>query len=290
MAGSRTRSTILPHSPPKNFGWKHVRARGLGRTAYKPVRGMLKRNWLIAAGIALGLGLALAARAQYSEPGNRLSIDRVGYVQPGAYLAGESVAFEIVNAGGNYLLRFRGAPEVFVLYADHGSLGGRILKFDSGETAMNVAGWGGMTLYTDQAPQGLPAVRTGDALPPQPPAVSTQDMQAAAGDETERLAYIRRINVQFTADWNALNENPLARAFAFDTMENMARGIERFTTGGQREAFAKRVSTVTIVQGSRPTLGLSGRTLVVSFNPGLGFAGRASSRAIARALGNVLSH
>ena len=252
---------------------------------------MLKRNWLIAAGIALGLGLALAARAQYSEPGNQLSIDRIAYVQPGTYLAGDSVAFELTNAGGNYLLRFRGAPEVFVLYADHGSLGGRILKFDSGETALNVAGWGGMTLYTDQAPQGLPAVRTGDALPPQPPNVSTQDIQAAAGDEAERLAYVRRINVQFTADWNALNENPLTRGFAFDTMENTARGIERFSGGGaQREAFVRHVSSVMIVQGSRPTLGLSGRTLMVSFNPGLGFAGRASSHAIARALGNVLSH
>jgi Domain of unknown function (DUF4908) len=252
---------------------------------------MLKRNWLIAAGIALGLGLALAARAQYSEPGNQLSIDRIAYVQPGTYLAGDSVAFELTNAGGNYLLRFRGAPEVFVLYADHGSLGGRILKFDSGETALNVAGWGGMTLYTEQAPQGLPAVRTGDALPPQPPNVSTQDIQTAANDEAERLAYVRRINVQFAADWNSLNDNPLARAFAFDTMENTARGIERFSGGGaQREAFVKRVAGVMIVQGSRPTLGLSGRTLMVSFNPGLGFAGRASSRAIARALGNVLSH
>jgi Domain of unknown function (DUF4908) len=250
---------------------------------------MLKRRWIIAAGIALGLGLALTASAQYSEPGNRLSIDRLAYIQPGSYMAGDATAFEIVADGGNYLLRFRGAPEVFVLYADHGSLGGRILKYDSGETAVNVAGWGGMTLYTDQSPQGLPAVRTGDALTPQPPAVSMQEMQTAANDEAERLAYIRRLNVQFAADWNGLGENPFARAFAFDTMENTARGIERFSGGGEhRDAFAKRVSQVMVVQGSRPTLGLNGRTLVVTFNPGMGFAGRASSRAIARALGNIL--
>ena len=186
---------------------------------------MLKRRWIIAAGIAFGLGFALTASAQYSEPGNRLSIDRLAYVQPGTYMAGDSMAFEIVADGGNYLLRFRGAPEVFVLYPDHGSLGGRILKYDSGETAVNVAGWGGMTLYTDEAPQGLPAVRTGEALPPQPPGVSAAEMQSAANDEAERLAYIRRINVQFTTDWNGLGENPLARAFAFDAMENTARGI-----------------------------------------------------------------
>jgi hypothetical protein len=48
------------------------------------------------------------------------------------------------------------------------------------------------------------------------------------------------------------------------------------------------VSAVAITPGSRPTLGLSGRTLVVTFNAGQGFQGRASSRAIARALGQVL--
>jgi hypothetical protein len=250
---------------------------------------MAERKWIVAAGAACAFALALAARAQYSEPGNQLSIDRIAYVQPGAYLAGDSVAFELAQYGSIYLLRFRGAPEVFVLYADHGPLGGRVLKYDSGETALHVAGWGGMTLYTDSAPQGLPAMRTGDSLPPAPPAISTQDMQNAANDETERLAYVRRLNVQFTADWNALGENPALRGFAFDAMENAARGIERFTGGGaQREAFARHISAVMVAPGSKPTLGLSGRTLVVTFNAGQGFAGRASSRAIARALGTVL--
>jgi hypothetical protein len=48
------------------------------------------------------------------------------------------------------------------------------------------------------------------------------------------------------------------------------------------------VSAVTITPSSHPTLGLNGRTLIVTYNPGMGFAGRASSRAIARALGNVV--
>ena len=252
-------------------------------------QGMKERILFIAAGVALGLALAPAALGQYSEPGNQLSIDRIGYIQPGSYLA-DQVAFDLAAAGEIYLLRFRGSPEVFVLYVDHGSLGGRVLKYDSGETALNVAGWGGMTLYTDAAPQGLPAVRTGDALPPTPIMVSAQDMQSAAGEEAEHLAYTRRINIQFVIDWNALGDNPGWRAVAFDTMENAARGIERFCGGGaQRDAFAKRVSAVTITPASRPTLGLNGKTLIVTYNPGMGFAGRASSRAIARALGNVLS-
>lgn len=253
---------------------------------------MSTRKLFIAAQTALGLALASITPvcAQDSGPDLGLTVDRIAYIQPGAYLAGDSVPFDLADVGGHYLLRFRGAAEVFVLYVDHGSLGGRILKYDSGETALSVAGWGGMTLYTDAAPQGLPAVRTGDALPPSPPAVSVQDMQTAAGDESERLAYVRRLTLQFTTDWNGLADNPGARALAFDALENAARGIERFSaSGGARDAFARRVSTVAIAAGRKPTIALNGRTLVVTYNPGEGYEGRASSRAIARALGQVLS-
>lgn len=251
---------------------------------------MTRQKIAIAARAALGLALAWPFVAHAQDPEPQLSIDRIAYIEPGSYLAGDTVPFSLNSAGGNYLMRLGNSPEVFVLYVDHGSLGGRILKYDSGETALKVAGWGGITLYTDAQPGGLPAVRTGDSYPPSPPAVSVQDMQSAASDESERLAYVRRLNIQFTADWNALSDNPGLRAFAYDTMENAARGIERFgAASAARDAFAKRIGSVAIATASRPTLALNGRTLVVTFNPGQGFAGRASSRAIARGLGNLLS-
>ncbi len=251
---------------------------------------MKKRRFAIAAPAALWLALA-PAWAQETAPRGQLSINRLADIRPGAYLAGETLQFDLVGAGKNYLLRFKDSPEVFVLYADHAPLGGRILKYDSGETALNVSGWGGMTVYTDAAPQGLPAMRTGDAPAPQPPSISVPDMQSAADDEAERLVYVRRLEMRFVADWNALGDNFNLRAFAFDTMENAARGIERFTGAGTaRNAFAKRISIVAIRPAARPGVELNGRTLVVAFNPDRGFAGRASSRAIARALVKLLLH
>src|SRR5271166_5238180 len=110
---------------------------------------------------------------------SRLFADRVGYIAPGAYLAGDRVPFTLDTAGSEYLLRFAGSPEVFVLYADRVSLGGRVLKYDSGETALKVSGWGGMTLYTDAVPGGLPAERSGDSTPPAPASVSISDIQNA---------------------------------------------------------------------------------------------------------------
>jgi hypothetical protein len=239
--------------------------------------------------LALACLAAPIARAQDSVE-ERLSDDRLAPIVPGVYVAGDRIGFSLDGSGSEFLLRMDGTPEVFVLYANRASLGGRVLKYDSGETALLVAGWGGMTLYTDAQPGGLPAVRTGDSVPPSPPSMSLSDMQSAAGDDGQRLAYVRRLNLNFTADWNALAGDPTARAFADDAMENAARGLDRFArVSAGRDALAKRVAVVSIQPSSRPLIGLNGKTLVVTFNPGRGFEGRASSRAIAHALSTLLS-
>ena len=232
-------------------------------------------------------GATLPARAQDSLS-DRMAAERLGDVQPGAYLAGDSVKFDLTPDGDNFLLRFDSDPEVFVLYASRASMGGRDLKYDSGDTALQVAGWGGMTLYTDAAPNGLPAVRTGDSVAPAPANVSLSDMQNAAGDEAEHLAYTRGLRLNFAADWTALAANAVTRAFAFDTLENAVRGLERFSISAPgRETLAKRVSLVMIATNAKPTISLNAKTLTVTFNPERGYAGRASSLAIARALDRV---
>lgn len=252
---------------------------------------MSRRVLAIAANLALALACLAPplARAQDSVE-ERLSDDRLAPIVPGVYVAGDKIGFSLDTLGGEFLLRMDGTPEVFVLYPARASLGGRVLKYDSGETAMLVAGWGGMTLYTDAQPGGLPAVRTGDSVPPQPPSVSLSEMQAAAGDSGQRLGYVRHLNLSFTADWNALASDSSLRAFAYDAMENAARGIDRFASfGPARDALAKRVSVVSIQTNSRPTIAFNGRTLIVTYNAGRGFEGRASSRAIAHALSTSLS-
>jgi hypothetical protein len=192
--------------------------------------------------------------------------------------------------GDKFLLRLTGDPEVYVLYIDRAPLGGRALKYDSGTMAVRVSGWGGLTLYTDADPGGLPAERTGDSLPPSLSPISLADMQNAAEDEAEHLAYARQLHLGFTADWAALAGDSRLRALCFDALENTVRGIERFITLGKaRGAFAKKIDGVRMALGNKPVIFLSGRTLNVTFNAQHGYAGRASSRGIARGLGQLLS-
>jgi hypothetical protein len=241
--------------------------------------------------------LALCAMLAMAGPGHaqddvgaRLSSDRIAEVRSGAYSAGDQVSFTLNGYFGKYLMRIEGDPETYVLYPDHGSLGGLVLKYDSGATAMKVAGWGAITLYTDAQPSGLPAERTGDSIMPTLEQISLADMQNAADDEADHLSYVRRLRLSFSADWPTLAIDPGLRALAFDTMQNAARGIDRFTANAAaRAALAAKIDSIDILTSGRPTIALHGKILNVTFNPTLGYAGRASSRGIARALGQVLS-
>lgn len=232
--------------------------------------------------------LSCAAQAQ-TEMSSRLNQEQMGDIEPGSYSAGH-LTFTLDAYGDKYLIRFAGDPEIYVLYADHAPLGGRALKFDSGNVVIRVAGWGGITLYTDAAPGGVPAERTGDSLPPSPGQITLFDVQNAAEDEAEHLAYSRRIHLTFTADWNALAGDTRMRALCFDAMENAARGIDRFVTNSQgRSAFARKIDQVRMALGTKPLMFMSGKTLNITFDVRSGYAGRASSRGIARALGQLLS-
>ena len=152
-------------------------------------------------------------------------------------------------------------------------MGGRVLKYDSGEVAISVSGFGGVTLYVSSVPQGLPAERTGVSMPPSLPPVSLQDVQGAAADEAQHLSYTRRLNVSFTANWGMLANDPPARAFALDTIGNTARGIDQFAASAAgHDALARRVNLVSFEEGGRPTITLNGRTLIVTFNPGRGLS------------------
>ena len=229
------------------------------------------------------LACVSAAQAQ-SGPYDRSP--RFTDITEGTYQAGDH-RFSLDRYQNGFVMRFAGQPEIFVLYGDYGSMGGRVLRFDSGAIAIQVPGWGGMTLYTDDHPEGLPTARVGDSAPPVLPAISMQQVQTAADDETAHLSYVRGLKINFLADQNAVSDNAV-RALAFDSLENAARGIDRFTANpAARAAFGQRISTVRLSISDKPYIKIAERVLIVTFNPRTGYFGRASSHAISFALGKL---
>jgi len=249
--------------------------------------------------LALSLAAAPAALAQPdggpgTPPGmaSRLAAERVSAVQPGLYSAGEHDSFTLEPYGANkYLLRFSGNPENFVLTMERGSLGAKALKYDTGATALRVSVWGGMTLYTQDAPQGLPATFQSDAPAPAPLAISANELTTAFGDEASHLVYVENIALKFSADPAVVSADAETRGSAFDALTNAATGIERFIAAqpSARQTLAHRVNSVKVAEGGKPTIAISGQTLLISFVPGEGHEGHASSLAIQMELSKLLA-
>jgi hypothetical protein len=242
-------------------------------------------------GLIAGILIALSASGALAQQllGEKLYADRAAGIEPGTYVAGDSLKFTLDPYGEDYLFRIADQPEVYVLRTDRAALGARVLKYDSGATALQVANWGALTLYTDQAPAGLPAVRDSDSMAPTPQPVSLADMQIAAEDESQHLSYTRKIAVSFVTDWNVLNDAN-TRALMFDALQNAARGLERFAGHDTaRAALAQKLTTVKLVLGKPSAILLWGKTLVIAVDPGRGYSGRASSREICVALSKLLS-
>jgi len=237
--------------------------------------------------------LGMAAGPAGAQVNNKLQQEHFGMIVPGDYQAGDNLHFSLTSYQverfeNEFLMRIAGQPEVYVLYADYASLGGRVLKFDSGAIAIQVAGWGNMTIYTDDKPDGLPAVRMGDAQPPSLAQISLSQIQSAANDETEHLSYSRGVRVSFSADWNALGGDAGQRALAFDALENAARAVDRFAANAAAKAvFQQRVNAISMQANDKPTIKIVGKTLIVTYNPHQSYAGRASSRAISYAMGKM---
>lgn len=235
---------------------------------------------------ALLFGAMIVCAAVAQADAQSYGTARASFVSPGTYQAGDR-RFSLDRYQNAYLMRFSGQPEIFVLYANYGSMGARVLQYDNGAIALQITGWGGMTVYTDDHPEGLPTARVGDSSPPTLPSVSMSQMQSAADDETQHLAYVRGLKISFFADPNTVADSAV-RALAFDSMENAARGIDRFTANpAARNAFGQRINAVRMSVSDKPYIKISDRVLIVTFNPRTGFFGRASSRAISTALGKV---
>jgi hypothetical protein len=221
----------------------------------------------------------------------RLKAERPSLVQPGLYNAGEKLTFTLAPYGNRDLLRFSGATETFVLSVERGSLGAKLMKYDTGATAVRVSIWGGMTIYTLDAPQGMPATYQGTAPAVPPLAISANELNAAFADEARHLTYVQNIALKFSADPAVLGADGETRGRAFDALTNAATGIERYlaTNPAMRSVLAKRINNVRVAEGGKPTITLSGQTLLVSFVPDEGHEGHASSLAIQQELARLFA-
>ena len=201
----------------------------------------------------------------------------------GAYLAGDQI-FMVSHLAGQVRLRFAGNDEVFYLTSEPASMGGRVLKYDNGEVALQVAGWGGITLYTEAMKSGVPAERSEETMNFDPKPMAAKDFMPFVAKLAEGLAAHDDLAVGFAADWEVLQKSDKERALACDAMRNAAAGIEWAVKNTKRGAIADGLHIVKVAPSAKAGVAVKGGVLIVSYTTQGGPSARPSSRAVAQAL------
>jgi len=205
--------------------------------------------------------------------------------EDGRYLAGENLEFWIDNRGEDVRLRFAASEEVFYLQSEPSSLGGRVLKYDTGEVALAVTGWGGVTLYTDTVPNGIPAELMGEAPNLDPKPVTARETQIIAATLSQRLENEQDLEVGFAANWDRVSRGNRARTLAVDSMRNASYALaELSATPESKSASAARIRVIRVVAAEAPSVSVENDTVTVSFDADGEEWERPSSRAILEAI------
>ncbi len=246
--------------------------------------------FILAAVLASIVNAPMAAAQNNDVPAWRLPITPLAPApEDGHYFAEDDVEFWIDHHGedDNARMRFVGNDEIFYLTSDPSTLGGRVLKYDTGDVALAVSSWGGVTLYTRKRPNGLPAERMGDAPDLDPTPVAAGQTQSLALEIVKALEERENLDIGFAANWERVARGNRVRALTIDSLRNASNALaELASTASTRAAYAERIKVVRIVTSNTFDIRVSGDTVTILVDANGEPWERPSSRAIIEAIEN----
>jgi hypothetical protein len=172
------------------------------------------------------------------------------------------------------LLKFDDSSEVWVLEPSPAPRGDTIFRNDRGEPVLRSTRLGGLTLFSDDEPEGSPAAMAGEAdelssAPSIPPGALLQRMIQASA-RASRAA-------QHLITFSAPSVSPQAAPLFADSATIAADALVRLTRRADGRAFLVRLDKLVFLQGPKPDVAVNGPVMQITVTPGRGFAGRPSS-------------
>ena len=199
------------------------------------------------------------------------------------YVAGQGLSFTFDRSAdaAAALLKFDGAPEVWVLEPSPGPGGVTIYRNDVGDQVLRVTRLGGVTLFTPRSPEGIPAGLLGDAQDLTPPPMVPLELFAQRGAQASyRASQVTPHPITFSTP----NLVPLPWTPQFiDAFNVAADAIVKLSRERKAKGFLTRLEGVQFVAGQKPDVAVNGAVLVITLVPAKGFAGRPSSDRIIKA-------
>ena len=194
------------------------------------------------------------------------------------YTADKGEAFVLDRSSGTPLLRFEDSQEIWVLQPQPGPRGDIIYKNDVGEPMLRYTRLGGVTLFTDDRPDGQAAAFTGEAGALRPvqilsPGALLQRL-AQASARTSR-------SVQRLVVFEAPDVTPQTASLFADAALVTADAVTAVGKPSEGRRTLTKLAKVLLVPGHKANASYADGVLQVIIEARQGVAGRPSSRRIA---------
>ena len=235
---------------------------------------------LAAAAVSVAMAWCAPAGAQSSLRDHLTA--RAGSAPPVAkYVAGDEREFVLDRSGPSALLKFEGDDEVWALRPSPGPRGDVIYRDDTGRPVVRATRLGGLTVFTNDRPGGLPAALAGQASRIRPAAMSAVQLVRHLARQSVRAsrALGRRI------DFDALDVGPGEEVVYASAASVTADALAQAAQQQRARRTLDRVRRVELATGRRADADVAGDTVRITVAPELGLAGRPSSRRILTEVG-----
>jgi len=200
------------------------------------------------------------------------------------YVSGSGATFVLDRSGRHALLQFQGSVEIWVLKPSPGPRGDLIYKNDLGQPVLRSTRLGGMTLFTREHPEGMPAALVGETAKFRPPTLSPQAVLQSMTKASARAGRAAQRLIPFEAGKGRTAVTPATSFLVADAANVAAEAISRLAMTPTGRNALKRVKKVMILYGERPGARVVDGIVEVIIAPQHGMAGRPSSGLIMRAI------
>jgi len=197
----------------------------------------------------------------------------------GRYVSDRGPGFILDRSSSTPLLKFDNSDEVWVLQARPAGRGDTVYVNDAGDVVLRATRLGGLTMFTDERPQGIPVALRGGASPiPTAVNMSMSTFVRRLRDSGERISDLLPgfQKISFNSDDTAA---PLLAEAATITADAIQSAVH-----DKKTSAVMSIERLVLRDGPKPSVTLDHGILTVTVTPGMGVAGRPSSEKIAHVI------
>jgi hypothetical protein len=202
----------------------------------------------------------------------------------GRYLSEKGASFVFDRTGSTALLQFDRGLEIWALHPTQGPRGDIIYKNDLGQPVLRITRLGGLTLFTQENPDGMPAALVSQARPFHPPALTPAQVLQILAQSSQRASRSARRVITFEAGVRGQEVTAQSAYLVADAAGIAAEAFYRLSLIPRGRVALTRVTNVKILYGPRPAARMRESVLEVVVTPRLGMSGRPSSGVIMRTI------